>query len=165
MDIKQLFEWQRELDGISKGRKGIYSEKVVEKKILALMVILGEIANETCCCKQGVRHKVTSKGKVLDKYIEGLQYIISLGIDFGVDIETHDENFLIVSCESLTVQFLHIYEALIIVKVKKSHEMYKAALYTYFQLGKLLAFSTKEIEKAYVHKKESIIKSRLVVVK
>ena len=165
MDIKQLFEWQRDLDGIKEGRKGIYVEKVAEKKILALMVILGEMAEETGCYKQGVRHKTISKGKVLDKYIEGLQYIISLGIDFGVDLETYDDNFLIVSCDSLTVQFLHVYEALIIVKVKKSFEMYKAALYTYFQLGKLLAFSTKEVEKAYVHKKESIIKSRLLVVK
>lgn len=165
MDIKQLFEWQRELDGIRDGRKGIYVEKIAEKKILALMVILGEMAKETGCYKQGVRHKTMPKGKVLDKYIEGLQYIISLGIDFGVDLETYDDNFLIVSCDSLTVQFLHVYEALIIVKVKKSFEMYKAALYTYFQLGKLLAFSTKEIEKAYVHKKESIIKSRLLVVK
>lgn len=165
MDIKQFFEWQRELDGIKEGRKGILNEKILEKKILALMVITGEIANETSCYKQGVSHKIVSKGKVLEKYIEGLQYIISLGIDFGVDMESHDENIFIVSGDSLTVQFLHIFEAITILKVKKSIEMYRAVLYTYFQLGKLLAFSTKEIEKAYLHKKESIIKSRLVVVK
>lgn len=153
MQLEKLFRMQRGLDQHIEEKHGLQNEDLFDRKVLALLVELGELANETRCFKFWSIKLSSEKSVVLEEYVDGVHFILSLGIecefqnlDFNLDLEP--------STVSTTEQFLLIYQLVDKFRDSRSSSDFKTLLTSYLQLGALLGISYEEMEKAYFTKNE-----------
>lgn len=73
----ELYAKQLELDIYM--INGTDSKNLEEKTQLALLVEIGELANETKCFKYWSDSNITSKSKILDEYADVLHFYLSIG--------------------------------------------------------------------------------------
>ncbi|WP_174729651.1 dUTP diphosphatase [Mesobacillus harenae] len=153
MNIKKLYDMQRELDRHIEGQHGLDKEDLFDRKLLALLVEAGELANETRCFKFWSVKSASEKQIILEEYVDGIHFILSLGLDLGYEYsseghkgEPGDHN--------LTVQFLKVAESIIKFRSTKSKDDYEALFSQYILLGGQLHFSWQEIEEGYIMKNE-----------
>ena len=84
IDVSALFPLQASLDEeIHKLHHESY-ESTSHKRILALLVELGEFANETRCFKFWSLKGPSPKETILDEYADALHFFLSLGVYLGV---------------------------------------------------------------------------------
>lgn len=152
MNFKKLFSMQKELDSHIENNHQIQNENLFDKKILALLVELGELANETRCFKFWSLKPPASKEKIGEEYVDGLHFILSLGLEKGYEIQ--EISILTSGKNDLTEQFLAIYEEVDNFKNSRSFENYGRLFNEFLYLGELLGFSQQDIEQAYIHKNE-----------
>jgi dimeric dUTPase (all-alpha-NTP-PPase superfamily) len=186
MNLQKLFELQRQLDEhIEKEHPRQPGEDRLAKKILALMVELGELCQEwrgfkfwshdqkprravyeickycegrktlgfqreTCwyCCGEGLQ---IVKRPLLEEYVDGLHFILSVGLELGVKVERVN---VILKCESIIKQFLWIYGQCSELVIFESGKRYLELLQMYLGLGEMLGFTWEEVEQAYMKKNE-----------
>jgi dimeric dUTPase (all-alpha-NTP-PPase superfamily) len=153
VDLQRLYSMQKMLDERIETQHGLQDENLVEKKMLALFVEIGELANETRCFKFWSLKPPAPLEKVLEEYVDGLHFILSLGIElnFGDDVDKmkkETENY------SLVEQFLRVFQAVNEFQQTKSLEAYKHLFTNYLQLGEHLGFTNEQIEQAYIKKNE-----------
>ena len=89
MDLLQLFKLQKLDDRIAKNMT--YNRKIVKRKMLALLVEIGELANETRCFKYWSNKPASEREVILEEY-GGLHFILSIGIDLGIDKTSYSIN-------------------------------------------------------------------------
>ncbi|MEH7491335.1 dUTP diphosphatase [Neobacillus niacini] len=153
MQLEKLFRMQRGLDQHIEEKHGLQNEDLFERKVLALLVELGELANETRCFKFWSIKPSSEKSVVLEEYVDGIHFILSLGIecgfqnlDYALDMEPSKLN--------TTEQFLLIYQGVNKFNDSRQDLDFKTLLQSYLQLGTLLGISYEEMEKAYFTKNE-----------
>jgi dimeric dUTPase (all-alpha-NTP-PPase superfamily) len=150
MDINKLFLMQKELDEYIEREKGLESAPLFDRKMLALLVEVGELANETRCFKFWSKKGPSEKKVILEEFVDGLHFILSVGIEIGLEeLEWSSYDY---SHQDITKQFLDLYESITIFKKEQSIPNYEHVLTHYFYLGKLLDFSEEEIIQAYIDK-------------
>lgn len=87
-DLTDLYIKQKELDEeIAKNHNISYSS-TRNKRLLALLVELGEFANTTRTFKFWSNKGMEDKAIVLDEFADGLHFLLSLGIDQGYIVDT-----------------------------------------------------------------------------
>lgn len=152
MNVSKLFRMQRALDQYIETEHGLQEADLFDKKVLALLVEIGELANETRCFKFWSLKKPSERQVILEEFVDGVHFILSLGLTCSLEEEADvtEED----TSASITEQFLLVYEAVQLFKKEKSAEAYSRMLNDYFALGRLLGFSAEEVEKAYVAKNE-----------
>ena len=96
-DLKDLYLKQLELDLEIAKNHNINYEVTRHKRILALLVELGEFANTTRTFKFWSNKGMEEKAVVLDEFADGLHFLLSLGIDKGyvldyIDVEDDEMN-------------------------------------------------------------------------
>jgi dimeric dUTPase (all-alpha-NTP-PPase superfamily) len=153
MQLGKLFEMQKALDQHIEEKHNLQKEDLFNRKVLALLVELGELANETRCFKFWSIKPSSEKSVVLEEFVDGIHFILSLGIECGFQKFEHT---LTTEGSELTVseQFLLIYEKINVFKRSKNNEDFRSLLESYLQLGALLGISYEEMEKAYFAKNE-----------
>lgn len=152
MNYQQLFHMQKELDRHIETKHQLQDEDLFERKVLALLVELGELANETRCFKFWSLKFSSPQETVLEEFVDGIHFILSLGIECGFDRE--DLAFTIDKKESVNSQFLSVYDQIGIFRTSRSLKDYKELFSAYLNLGEMLGFSSSEIKNAYVEKNE-----------
>lgn len=86
--LKEMYAKQYELDmEIAKNHQASY-EETKEKRILALLVELGELANATRCFKFWSFKPSEEKARVLDEYADGLHFLLSLGLAYSYQVDS-----------------------------------------------------------------------------
>lgn len=160
MNIEKLFEAQRILDGkIYEEHPLQEGEDRIEKKILSLLVEIGELANETKCFKYWSNKPPAPKEITLEEFVDGVHFFISLAIDFEIkpyDFVVKDDY----TSETLTSSFNELYLWVAELSEKLKHTIainLKFDLHACFSLfigigEKFLGFSWDEIAKAYIDK-------------
>ena len=83
MRWNDLFERQRELDAYILEQQSLEGQDVLEEKILALLVELGELANETRCFKFWSQKPSSDKAVVLEEYVDSIHFLLSIGLEKG----------------------------------------------------------------------------------
>lgn len=152
MITNKLFEMQEQLDTHIEKQHGLESADLFDKKILALLVELGELANERRSFKFWSTKAPSSKEVILEEYVDGVHFILSLGIIKGY---IKGEYHIIDETENdITNQFLAVYNTIMVFSKEASLENYKELVSAYLYLGNLLGFSEEEIFNAYVSKNE-----------
>lgn len=153
VDLLHLFKLQKELDERILQEHKLESKKLLKEKTLALLVEIGELANETRCFKYWSTKPSSERNIILEEYVDGLHFILSVGINLGVD-----KNFLFSKCAHVnktTVQiFLDVYAKVIRFHDQPSITNYIELFTSYLRLGQALDFSQEDIEKAYLAKNE-----------
>jgi dimeric dUTPase (all-alpha-NTP-PPase superfamily) len=152
MDLTKLFQLQHELDQhIEAEHPRMEGESRQSSKVLALLVELGELANETRCFKFWSNKPASTKTVILEEFVDGVHFLLSLGLEMGV------EKFELepIKLANLTEQFLGLYNAFSILRIAFSDQSYSAAFSAYLGLGEMLGFSWNEIEEAYCKKNQT----------
>jgi len=152
MDLNKLFSMQEVLDKRIESEHNLENQCLINKKVLALFVEVGELANETRCFKFWSKKTASPKEVILEEYVDCLHFILSIGITSNFkDIllsapeSSHDDatdSFLKLSC--LISNFLG----------NKTRENYIDLFNNFLNLGSMLGFNEEDIEKAYVSKNE-----------
>jgi dimeric dUTPase (all-alpha-NTP-PPase superfamily) len=152
VNISRLFDMQKALDLHIETEHKLMEENLFDRKILALLVELGELANETRCFKFWSQKPPSEPEVILEEFVDGVHFILSLGIECGFEesarIEVQDKG------DTLSHQFLHLYQ--LIDKFKASRDLadFNALFGAYISLAEMLGFTEEQIKKAYVEKNE-----------
>ncbi|HPS18980.1 MAG TPA: dUTP diphosphatase [Bacilli bacterium] len=149
MMLAELFAAQRKLDEEIAVNHGISYATTREKRTLALLVEVGELANATRCFKYWSNKNGESRERILDEYADGLHFFLSLGIDINskkacYNLTKHKDN--------LSEQFLLIYQNISRFMKKSDDLSYQRAFQSFLNLIPLLGFRFSTIEKAYFKK-------------
>ncbi|MEG9297079.1 dUTP diphosphatase [Mangrovibacillus sp. Mu-81] len=150
MKIESLLDMQKQLDVHIEKEHGLRDEDLVDRKILALLVEVGELANETRSFKFWSKKKASAKNVILEEYVDGIHFILSLGIEMGLqDIELERGHS---DTEDLNEQFLHIYQCITEFRKEPSVTHFLDLFDGYLYLGELLGFTSDDVFKAYTEK-------------
>ena len=147
--LKEMYQKQLELDNEIAKNHHISYEETKDKRLLALLVELGEFANATRTFKYWSNKPSESKERVLDEFADGLHFLLSLGIDqgFNVDsIEVNDDD------NTLTDNLLRTYELTSIFYSSQTLENYLSMFISYLRALYKLGYSWEEAKAAYYSK-------------
>jgi dimeric dUTPase (all-alpha-NTP-PPase superfamily) len=153
MQLAKLFHMQKALDTHIEEKHNLQDEDLFDRKVLALLVEIGELANETRSFKFWSVKPSSDKEVILEEFVDGVHFILSLGLECGFDAEQIDLNEQ-ESSLNVTEQFLNVYDMISFFQKSKSLDDYIRLFESYLQLASLLGFSYEEIERAYFHKNE-----------
>ncbi|GLB58447.1 dUTP diphosphatase [Cytobacillus sp. NCCP-133] len=153
MNYQQLFKMQKGLDQHIEKNHQLQDEDLFERKVLALLVELGELANETRCFKFWSLKPSSPQETVLEEFVDGIHFILSIGIECGFDREA-EYAITLEKEDSVNGQFLAVYEAIGKFRTSRSPSHYKDLVTAYLNLGEMLGFTSSDIEKAYIDKNE-----------
>ena len=148
MNLQKLFELQRKLDEhIEQQHQRQEGEDRLGKKILALLVEIGELANETRCFKFWSNKGPSDKNVILEEAADGLHFLLSIGNDIGVN----EDDIIIIPTKAILLhrQFMMLYEYARSAHVKT---MWEASLDVFAGLIEMLGFTQNELEAAYIKK-------------
>lgn len=147
IDLSELYPLQASLDEDIAKRHNITYEKTFHSRLLALIVELGEFANETRCFKYWSLKGPSEKNVILEEYVDGLHFILSLGIALKPRKMIYEisekKEYNLVDAILLAYQ-----ESL---KLKDNYDLaqYEKAMQSYLNLIAYLGTDSNEIIKAY----------------
>jgi dimeric dUTPase (all-alpha-NTP-PPase superfamily) len=152
MNFVQLFEMQKQLDRHIEEKHNLRQERLIERKILALLVEVGELANETRCFKFWSLKPPAEKETILEEYVDGIHFLLSLGLE--LEVSPHISIPIAETKAALTNQFLNVYECIASFQKNMSQDTYVNLFSQYLILGELLGFSPEDIKQAYAAKND-----------
>ena len=151
MQLTHLFEQQKKLDHYIEQKHDLSDKDLFEEKVLALFVELGELANETRCFKFWSLKDASPKATILEEYVDGIHFLLSLGIVADATPEVVD----IFKQEATTTSlFNQIYRAIDYFKDRRDLDTYKIVFGLYLKLADQLGFTESEIIEAYQSKND-----------
>ena len=125
LQLGPLYELQKDLDAEIAKNHGVTYDSTHQRRLLAFLVEVGEFANETRCFKYWSYKGPSPMEVMLEEYVDGLHFLLSLGIPLGVSsyeakIETRKGNLTeaLLDCYGLAYRLkddytLHSYYALV----------------------------------------------------
>ncbi|MBB6217676.1 dimeric dUTPase (all-alpha-NTP-PPase superfamily) [Anaerosolibacter carboniphilus] len=162
MELYQLFKIQDILENkiksaVDMDEHALGKDNVFDLRFLAFQVKLGEIANLTKCYKYTKAEKVIPREKLLFRYVDAMQFLLSIG-------NTHDFNIIDdsvltpVTTEEHTIKlFSWIYEDITHLRYALGIQNYGDALSVYLRLfsryislGRMLGFTFEEVYHYYL---------------
>ncbi|WP_432352181.1 dUTP diphosphatase [Sporosarcina sp. A2] len=152
MDMKKLFQMQTELDTYIQAQHDLAGRNLFEDKVLALLVELSELANETRCFKFWSTKGSSERALVLEEYVDSIHFLLSLGI--VKKLTTFNEWKFSVTKDSLTTTFLKTNRAVFEFEQLPNMITYTGLWNQYGVLANQLGFSLEEIYIAYIEKNE-----------
>lgn len=144
MELKTLYKLQKKLDE----RVDYTNEDQFLILKTSLRVEISEMLNEWRVFKVWSKDREPRKGKLLEEYVDGLHFILSLGI--YLKIEPSEATGTVPNNWSILQQVEHIHK--LISKQPPIYYGYKELLKFYLGLGKMLGFSDEDIVQAYMDK-------------
>ena len=149
VNLKELYSLQAGLDKEIAKNHGITYETTIERRLLALIVEIGEFANETRCFKFWSNKGASPKDVIMDEYADGMHFLLSLGIPLGAK---KYEYKLRKSRKDLTTQILETYKACIALKTHFDLKHYEKAFQVYLNLSQAVNMKPEDIIDSYKKK-------------
>lgn len=153
MNWEQLFEMQQTLDSRIENEHGLKDKDLFQKKVLALLVELGELANETRCFKFWSQKPASDADVILEEYVDGLHFIMSLGLEKGYRYGGSTKSGYD-TVKDLTEAFQDVYGEVHTFQEDPTEQKYDELFSSFLLLGVSLGFSEKDIQRAYYEKNE-----------
>ncbi|ANU28435.1 dUTP diphosphatase [Planococcus versutus] len=169
MNLDKLFEVQRGLDAeIAKNHPRLPDEDRLEKRILALLVELGELANEW----RGFKFWSTDQesriwtyrsvlledgpgvefyNPLLEEYVDCIHFALSIGLQLNIPQMLDWGPY---RKETITEQFIDLMQADWSTYYTNVYHGYCRNMELLIGLGAMLGFDWEQIEKAYLNKNE-----------
>ncbi|MBK3493544.1 dUTP diphosphatase [Viridibacillus sp. YIM B01967] len=151
MNLQKLFTMQQQLDAFIEETQHI-TKDVFREKGLALLVELGELANETRCFKFWSTKGPSERSIILEEFVDSIHFLLSLGIKKGFDDleewptakREGDMTDLFIQTEAAVLNFIQ----------KPERAQYEEAWILYGALAEALDFTAQDIVGAYIAKNE-----------
>lgn len=126
-------------------------ESTQRKRVLALLVEIAELANETRSFKYWSLRGPSDKEVLIEEYVDSLHFLLSLSLDLG-----YEEMSLSITKSKLSLSelFLAFYKA--VIELSENFNVYnlERAFERFGQVGIALGFSSSDIVDAYFFKNE-----------
>lgn len=148
-DLTKLYLLQAKLDQQIAINHQVNYLVTKEDRLLALLVEIAELANETRTFKYWSKKGPSKKEVILDEYADGLHFFLSIGVALDTKKKVYE---LQKEEETLTKQFNNLFY--LISKLIDNYELnnYTKAIQSFLNLSCSLGFSISEVEEAYLHK-------------
>jgi len=146
IELKELYQLQGELDKkIADNHQTTYAS-TQDDRLMALIVEIGELANETRCFKYWSKKGPSPREILLDEYADGMHFLLSLGIPLGASKTCYQVQKV---DWSLTRHFHSLYKA--VVELVESYDLnhYTYAYQLFINLIPSLGFTVEEVIAAY----------------
>jgi len=147
--LTPLFEAQAQLDAHIQSQHGVDYVSTRKKRLLALLVEVGELINETRTFKFWSKKGPSEAAVILDEYADGIHFLLSLGLDLGsqkrdyeITSPTHD----------LVEQTLVVYAAIHALTENPTAKTLEAAFQAYLNMIPLLGFDDQRVIAGYFQK-------------
>lgn len=151
MNLTELFKMQKELDHFIQTNNGVEGN-LFEKKGLALIVELAELANETRAFKFWSSKGPSEREILLEEYVDSIHFLLSLGIEKDLDsLEEWPEPAI---GNDLTALFLNTGKAIHEFMDRASVSNYLEIWSCYGAIAQVLGFSYDEVLEAYLAKNQ-----------
>lgn len=151
MPFEKLFEMQAGLDRYITENHQLQNEDLFDRKVLALLVEIGELANETRSFKFWSLKPSSEKKVILEEFVDGIHFILSLGLEFGFHKQLHHLSEASPK-GNINEQFLQVFKAVSHFRETKGFSDYVKVLENYLQLAAMLDITYEEMEQAYIEK-------------
>jgi dimeric dUTPase (all-alpha-NTP-PPase superfamily) len=151
LKIADLIPYQQQLDQRIFDIHDTDRPSTMQSRLLALLVELGEFANETRCFKFWSVKGPSEKAVLAEEFGDGLHFFLSLGIDLdddGTDVEP------IFVEGSGTDRFLALYDAVVVFGRNANLDTYREAFGLFFGLADSFGLSDDDIRSYYLKKNE-----------
>lgn len=133
------------------------NQEILNAKFLALMIEISEFANEQRCFKYWSSKPASEKKILLEEYIDGLHFIISIII--SMSNSTNDYRLKIIDLEivyqdysNLTLAFLDLFAATLRLQQEKNLSAINQWFNIYYTIAKQCNFTNHDIFNAYLAK-------------
>lgn len=158
MNLPQLFQMQKVLDERIVKEHELEGKALLQSKVLALRVEIGELANEWRGFKfwstdqeanryvYGGLDEIISR-PLLEEYVDCLHFILSIGLGLCVDLTLETLKIEPFFYNNIIEQFNRLF-----ILEWDSRFGYEAGLGLFVALGEMLGFTWEEIEEAYLKK-------------
>ncbi|ENY68592.1 Hypothetical protein, putative dUTPase [Metamycoplasma auris 15026] len=149
MNLEEVFEAQKILDkvfadAILEKEKSFFDKKIV----IALLVELGEFANEVQSFKYWKKNKQTDRQKILEEYADGIHFLTSIAYPLSVPSKLTPK----IKYKNFVLQLSYTYKLFSNLIYQKNKENVTKAYEAYLGLGQLIDISEIEIIKSYMAK-------------
>ncbi len=149
VDLTDLYALQANLDTEICQKHDVTYATTRTRRLLALLVEIGELINSTRCFKYWSNKGSESKERVLDEYSDGVHFFLSLGIDIGV--KSYHISYS-KDKEEVNEAFLHLYHLVLTFLKKQNEKTYVRAFSCFLSLIYPLGFTMDELLDAYLKK-------------
>jgi len=160
MNLSKLFEMQRKLDEKIIKEKGLVNQDLLPKKILALQVELGELANEWRGFKfwsndqkprtvKYIENRKHRQNPLLEEYVDCLHFLLSIGLESEIGAFTGDE-LMPIKMGTIEMQFITLFK--VTVTFLEDISYYQEMWELFLGLGEMLGFTPEQVESAYYEK-------------
>ena len=156
MNLSKLFKIQKQLDDRIVKEKGLEGQDLLDKKILALQVKLGELANELPEVFKFWSNKKNNYEKTLEELVDCWHFVLSIGNDIGFDLENDDKKVILSYGIDNLINDLYMWTS----GMKDYNKLetvdhtldFNYIYKTLYRLGKEIGFSWEQIEQSYLDK-------------
>ncbi|MFD1030427.1 dUTP diphosphatase [Metaplanococcus flavidus] len=151
MNLEKLFTMQEELDRYIQTNNEVNGD-LFDKKGLALIVELAELANETRTFKFWSSKGPSDREVILEEYVDSIHFLLSLGIDRDLNMLKDWPKPL--NDNDLTTLFLKTNSS--ILKFMEQHSMsaYQTVWSCYGAIAEILGFTYDDVMEAYLAKNQ-----------
>lgn len=151
MNLEKLFTMQEELDRYIQTNNEV-DEDLFDKKGLALIVELAELANETRSFKFWSSKGPSEREVILEEYVDSIHFLLSLGIDRDLNMLNKWPEPL--PEKDLTTIFLKTNRSILEFMEEHSMSTYQTVWSCYGAIADILGFSYEDVMEAYVAKNQ-----------
>jgi len=148
INLNVLSPFQRELDEKICEKHNIDSSKTINERILAFLVELGELANETRCFKYWSFKNASKRTVILEEYVDGIHFLVSLGNELDLDLQFNFERIN----TPLTRQFIDVFSFAGTLQENFNENNLRELFTKYLMLGEKLGFNQEDIIAGYQEK-------------
>jgi dimeric dUTPase (all-alpha-NTP-PPase superfamily) len=149
IDLTSLYDHQAKLDAHIQSTHHVDYASTRQKRLLALLVELGELANETRVFKFWSLKARSSDAIILDEYADGLHFLLSLGIE----AQSSKKVYTIAAQKiDAVASFLNTYQTIHALQMNFSATNLESAMQQYLDLISCLGYSVTQVLEAYVNK-------------
>lgn len=151
MNWQTLFSKQKNLDQYIIDNHKLHTKKLFDDKMLALLVELGELANETRCFKFWSDKEASADSVIVEEFVDNIHFLLSLGLE--KDYRFTEIN-VSASTQTTTDQFIDVFNKALYFYKEQTEESFLSLFQSFLQLGQKLGFTVEDIFKAYDEKNE-----------
>ncbi len=148
INLTNLAKNQIQLDNYIIKNNNLTKEETFNNRIMALLVEIGETANEIRFFKFWSQKKQAPDEVILEEFIDILHFVLSIGV--AIDYDQWNLDFK--SSVNIQDAFFNLYKAAIDFKGTNLKKEYKEILVTLFTVADCLSFDDQDIFKMYQKK-------------
>lgn len=150
MNLNSLFEKQKKLDKYIYEKNNVTVEEIFEKKIVAFLDELFELANELQFFKYWKDEIVIDRQRAKEEYIDVIHFTLSIANAVGI----HEHKYIDTKPRDLNKLFLGITNLATVISVSKSKDHVKSLINNVIALGYQLGLNEEIVLAEYNKKNE-----------